>query len=167
MQRRSWMAALTSVALAWSPSRAEDPAPAPRADKSAPANQAPASIRRTVALNLNLTGLNYESTVTIKPGNPACRFEPVTIPVKYRNRPIQVKPIEVEVFSADRDCSMVITLNEGGQPPKTMRRTFRVEPADPAKPGPQVYDCYLTGLTTKAPAAVAAKDAGKPAPTRK
>ena len=161
MQRRSWMAALTTVALVGSATWAEGQAPT-QAAEVAPAAPTPRSgdklpsVKRKVALNLHLAGLKYQSVVTVKPGNAACRFAPITVPIRNIERPTATDPIEVEVLTADRNCSLVITIAEGGQPPHTIRRNFQIEPADPAKPTPQVFDCYLSGVA-KNPTAIARK----------
>ena len=158
MQRRSWMAALTLVALAGAVALGGDEPASTKADAG------PASVKRTVALTIRFSGLRARGKVEVKPANAGCRFKPVVQPVD-QNVPIQLKPIDVEVFSADRDCSLVITLKEPGQPDKVVRRHFRVEPEVAGADGkvkPQVFDCFLSAVPTKDVAAIAAKPAGEP-----
>ena len=160
MQRRSWMAALTLAALVGAPAGADATARAKPGDEIAATRQAdePASIKRKVALNLKFSGLLYPGEVVIKPANAGCRFQPITRPVR-RNDLVPIEPIEVETFSADRTCSLVITLKEPGQPDKTMRRTFQFEATEPAK-GPQVFECMLSAMPKTPTATVAEKTTG-------
>lgn len=134
MQRRSWMAALTLAALAGAfigpASRAEEPTP----------------IKQTVAMSLDLSGLKYPGEVVIKPGSPGCRFKPITQAIT-KNNTTELKPFEVEVFSADRDCAFLITLKEPGQPDKTYRRHVRIVPPTPGKVVAQRFDCSLSATS--------------------
>jgi hypothetical protein len=148
MQRRSWMAALTLAAMAGAltgPSiGAEGPTP----------------IKQKVAINLRLSGLRYPGEVAVKPGGPGCRFKPFTQAIKNNNL-TPLDPFEVEVFSADRDFSVVITLREPGQPDKTIRRIFRVDAPSAGQPAVKPFECLLTANSLSQPATVAEKPAGE------
>jgi len=145
MQGRSWMAALTLVAasagaLAPSTSRAGDPTP----------------IRQKVKLTLRLDGIVADKGVelVIKPGHPGCRFKPITRPIKGDGKIDDIPPIEVETFSADRDCSFAITLKEPGQPEKTVRRNIQLVPAAE----PQALMCYVSSKSLSAAPVVGKAD---------
>ena len=141
MQGRSWMAALTLVAasvgaLALSTARAGDPTP----------------IKQKVKLFLRLDGIVAEegAELIIKPGHPGCRFKPITRQVKKGIFKVEdIPPIDVECFSADRDCSFAITLKEPGQAEKTVRRNIQIVPADE----PQALTCYVSSKSLSAPVA--------------
>ncbi|WP_435019304.1 hypothetical protein TA3x_001223 [Tundrisphaera sp. TA3] len=166
MQRRSWMAALTLAALAGIPAGADETAQAKTGIEPASARPAhePGSIKRKVSLNLRFSGLLYPGEVVIKPGNAGCRFQPITLPVRV-NGPVPMDPIEIETFSADRTCSLVITLKEPRQPDKTMRRTFQFEATEPAK-GPQVFECMLSAMPKTPAATVAERTTGATRPKK-
>jgi hypothetical protein len=148
MQGRSWMAALTLVtAMAGgfaSRALADEPNP----------------IRRKVALTLKFEGLSPQGgEVEIKPGNAACRFESIKFQTKGHPRSstdgrINLDPIDVETFSADRDCSFAITLKEPGLPEKKVRRILRITPTPDGKPAPpQLLTCFISSTSLNPPVA--------------
>ena len=89
--------------------------------------------------------------MVIKPGHPGCRFKPITRQIKGDCQIVDIPPIEVETFSADRDCSFAITLKEPGQPEKTVRRNLQIVPAAE----PQALTCYVSSKSLSAPVAKA------------
>ena len=107
MQGRSWTAALTlglAMAGAFAATTLAD---------------GPAATKRKVALTLKFDGLSPQGgEVEIKPGNAGCKFETIKFQTKGHPRAtldgrINLDPIEVETFTADRDCSFAITLKAG------------------------------------------------------
>jgi hypothetical protein len=128
----------------------------------------PPAVKQKVSLSLRLDGLSAAGgEIEIKPGHAGCRFETIKFQTKSHPKMIDGKivldPIEVETFSADRDCSFAITLKEAGQPDKTVKRTLRIVPPTEGKPAkPQDLTCYITSNSLRPPA-MAAKPSGKPA----
>lgn len=146
MQRRSWMAALTLATLAGAFT-----GPSTGAEE-------PTSVKQTVAMKLYLSGLKYPGEIVIKPGSPGSRFKPFTQAIKNNDR-TDIKPFEVEVFSADRDCAFLITLKEPGQPDKTFRRHVRIVPPGAAKSSGQEFVCSLSASSFGQAATIAEKTA--------
>ena len=147
MQGRSWMAAgmIAAVTLGgW--------ASATRAGQ-------PASVKQKVKLSVHIAGTTPNSgvEVVIKPAHPACKFKPITCPVKQDGMLQDIPPIEVETLSADRDCSFAIVLKEPGQPEKTFRRSLQLNPPTATNADkPQALMCYISSRL------VASKVEGKP-----
>ena len=142
MQGRSWTAALT-LGLAMLGAFASQTL----ADE-------PISAKRKVALSLKFDGLSPQGgEVEIKPGNAGCKFETIKFQTKGHPRAssdgrINLDPIEVQIFSADRDCSFAITLKEPGLPDKTVRRVLTIIPATDAKqPTPQTMTCFISSTS--------------------
>ena len=86
----------------------------------------------TVWLQLQVTGLPAEKCrVDIRPGHPACTFEPMALELKGQGRDstVYLKPLPVQVTSigADHDCTFAITIREPGQPARTYRRGLCLE----------------------------------------
>ncbi len=146
MQGRSWMAALTLVAASAgalapiSSARAGDPTP----------------IKQKVKLTLRLDGIVADKGVelVIKPGHPGCRFKPITRLIKGDGTIADIPPIEVETFSADRDCSFAITLKEPGQPEKTVRRNIQIV----SEAESQSLTCYVSSRSLSAAPVVGKAD---------
>jgi hypothetical protein len=155
------LAAGTWIAPA-SPCFADDkkPAPAPKAEK--PAEDAkkpekPADDERTrktdanakgeaVELRLVIGGLgNSGCDVEVKPGNAGCRFKKQTSHVSSDGK-LTLLFRDVEIRSADRNCSFAITMRESGQTPKTVHRGFRMvsASADSPRSGPRVFTCFMS-----------------------
>jgi hypothetical protein len=142
MQGRSWTAALT-LALAMAGAFASET----RAD-------GPISAKRKVALSLKFDGLSPQGgEVEIKPGNAGCKFETIKFQTKGHPRAssdgrINLDPIDVEILTADRDCSFAITLKEPGLPDKTVRRVLRITPPSESKPNePQPMTCFISSTS--------------------
>ena len=148
MQGRSWMAVglLTAVTLGtWA--------------SVAPAGQ-PAPVKQKVQLSIHIAGTTANSgvEVLIKPAHPACKFKPITCPVKKDGMLPEIPPIDVETLSADRDCTFAIVLKEPGQPEKTFRRSFQLNaPTAGTGEKPQALMCYISSRM------VASKLSGTPA----
>lgn len=154
MPRRSRMAVLaiaaglSTLALATRSVQADDPPP-----------------RNTVALQLLIAGLSPgESTIEIKPGHQACKFDAVTrtIAAGSGGGMLRLEPIRIEAESlgADRDCSFAITIREPGQEPRTFRRGIRLagsEPGTEASAPVQTLKLYLS-----VPAIAAREPSGRP-----
>lgn len=113
--------------------------------------------RNVISLQVLISGLTSgESTIEIKPGHPACKFEPVTKTIASGNGGLlRLEPIAIEAESlgADRDCSFAITIREPGQEPQTFRRGIRLAPGDPT-PGAalpaQTLKLYLSAPSVAA-----------------
>ena len=135
MQVRSWMAAgvLAAVTLGgW--------ASGVRAGQ-------PVAVKQKVNLSIHIAGTtpNAGVEVIIKPAHPACKFKPITCPVKQDGMLQDIPPIEVETLSADRDCTFAIVLKEPGQPEKTFRRSLQLNPPSAATGDkPQALMCYIS-----------------------
>ena len=130
MQGWSWMAALTLVVAstgAFAPSSTVAAEPTPTKQK--------------VKLVLRLDGVVVRAgtEITVKPGNPGCRFKVVTKPVKEEDF---VELIDVETVNADRDCSFAITVKEPGQP-RQDHPTEHPGRADRQRQGPRHPDLLL------------------------
>ncbi len=129
----------------------------------------PTPVKQKVLLKVRVDGTSPYTGVelVIKPGHPACRFKPITHPVKGDGDQ-DILPIDVETLSADRDCSFAIVLKEPGQPDKIFRRSLQITPATEATAGkPQVLQCYLSSraITAKAAGTLSTKPvAAKPTP---
>jgi hypothetical protein len=81
---------------------------------------------QSVQLNLVIAGLGREGCdVDIKPGNRGCRFQPVSRHISSQGK-ATLALRDIELRSADRNCTFAITVRESGQAPKTIYRGFRV-----------------------------------------
>jgi hypothetical protein len=122
MPGRSWMAALTLAA-------GLVPGLTTAAEPAASAEPKPAATQ-SVKLELQIAGLGAKGCdVAIKPGHPGCRFKTVTKHVDLTGSGWGILSVElkdVEILSADRDCTFAITIEEPGQPVRTTRRGLRV-----------------------------------------
>jgi hypothetical protein len=104
-------------------------------DESAEESTPPSKGARTVKLKLVIGGLGADGCdVEVKPGNPACRFKKQTGHVGS-DGVLKLEFKNVEVRSADRNCTFAITMREAGQPPKTVQRGFRMVPSAADSPG--------------------------------
>ncbi len=123
----------------------------------------PPSVKQKIKLQIRLDGISSNSEVVIKPGHPACRFKPIVYSVKEDGDIRDIPPIDVETFSADRDCSFAIVLKEPGQPDKVFRRSLQINaPTEATRGKPQFFLCYISskGVFDKAglaPSPVATK----------
>lgn len=147
MRSRSWMAALslvTGLALAGTPSRAEEQAP----------------VRSTINLQLQINGLSADGTVVeIKPGHPGCQFDEIKKTIRHAGTIVRLAEIAIDAEStgADGQCSFLITIKEPGQPPKEFRRGVRLAAKHDEHKSveSQTLKIYLTAPS------VAARDSGK------
>ncbi len=129
----------------------------------------PTSVKQKVTLKIRIDGVKSDggAEVVIQPGHPASRFKPITYPVRRDGVIPDTLPIDVETFSADRDCSFAIVLKEPGQPDKVFRRSLRIVPSPEATPGkPQVLECSLSqrDISSKAYPIASKRVASKPTP---
>jgi hypothetical protein len=135
------MAALTLAAgICPTSSLADDP-PAPKS--STPAPSTPDVKPQSVRLDVWIRGLTKDGCdVEIKPGGAGCKFQPQTHHVGIDGK-LNVEMKDVEVRSADRDCTFAITIREPGQPVRTMFRGLRIS-ATPEKGSSPLLTCYLS-----------------------
>lgn len=131
MRSRSWMAALTLVACSLGIAGAAD---------------APA--RKTVVLQMQISGLTNNTVIDIRPAHPGCSFKPArkrVVNVRTSKTIVIEHPVEVTSTAADRDCTFAITISEPGCDPKTVRRGVQLAAADAEKgDGPQTFKIFLT-----------------------
>lgn len=122
-----------------------------KADKPA---AKPSKIVNHVRLELRVSGMSDNGCqIEIKPGHPACRFQPITYRTKVHKESITLPPLVVETSSADRNCSFDITIREKDQPAKTAHRSVRLTPAAEDEPVPvKRLTCYLTAPSLAAKA---------------
>jgi hypothetical protein len=106
------------------PAPAKAKAPGPNA---AEAKAAPGAC--LVQVDLSIAGLTSKGCdVEVKPAYPGCTFRPVTRHVdKDGHALVELKDVRTE--SADRDCTLAITVREPGQPARTVHRGLRLNPA--------------------------------------
>jgi hypothetical protein len=107
-----------------------------------------AAVVNKVTLFLAITGLGPDGCeVEVKPGHPACAFEPVAKKVKSAGNErgeLTLSAMTVKSSSPDRDCLFTITVKEPGQPPRVVKRGIRlVAPKDGAATPEQTFKCYL------------------------
>jgi hypothetical protein len=118
----------------------------------------PGPFKQKVKLSVQVEGVTSEGgEIVIKPGHPGSKFKTITKPVRRQTDLISIdEPIEVETYSADRDCSIAIILKEPGQPDKIFRRSLQLVPAPTGKAAkPQTLVCYLnSNALSPAPAAM-------------
>jgi len=171
MRARSWMAALALIAgtliavgravpaLVSSPTQDQGQAqdakkPEPRSQTTNP--NPPDSRIPAVQLNLVIAGLSREGCdIEVKPGNASCKFNALNergaagrqhVSSEGRAK-LQLR--DVELRSADRTCTVAITVREPGQPVKTIYRGFRLA-ARPDAAGSStttavpIFTCYLS-----------------------
>lgn len=112
---------------------------------------APAPVKNTIQLQLQITGLASGGCVLkVAPGHASCRFKTYEARVEGnggRDGMIRLAPIKLDVESsaADRDCSFAITITEPGQPARTYHRGLRLESqTSTAKVPTQRVNLYLT-----------------------
>ncbi len=137
MQGRSWMAALTLAAgLFPTASLADDPQP--------PKTNATAEVKpQVVRLDLWIRGLGKDGCdVDVKAAHPGCKFQPVTRHVSPEGK-LTLELKDVEILSADRDCTFAITIREPGQGERTMFRGLRIKAAA-EKNQLAILTCYLS-----------------------
>src|SRR4051794_19488651 len=130
MPSRSWMAALSVASvLALTPgsSRADD------------------AVTNRVQLNLHIVGLGPAGCeVEVRPAHPGSQFPRVLRRVGSSAETARFT-LDARSISADRDCTVAITVREPGLPPRTYRRGVRLTPPLPGQPLPvQSLSFHLT-----------------------
>lgn len=136
MQGRSWMACGMLAVGSWlalvSTTPAADPAPGRAASNK-------------LLLQIRVAGIGTSGCdLEIKPAHAGCSFKPIKMHVA-RGVKVEIPAFEVKSSSADRDCTVAITVSEPGQAPRTIRRGLRLAAPQPGKPAPvQTLVCYLS-----------------------
>jgi len=153
MQGRSWMAALTVVAGIMLPHSL------PRTASAEGKTAEKSTQRSQVVLNLAILGLSSQGChVEIKPANTGSRFTPIRQHVSAQGtQKIHLK--DVSTSSADRECSIAITIHEPGQRMRTVRRGLRL--AAPESGTASVLECFIPS-----PSELARNEIGKETQTR-
>jgi hypothetical protein len=148
MASRSWMAAwfLAASLLAATRVDADDraPATAPPAPATKPAAKAdaPATGSNAVTIDLRIAGLTARGCeVEVKPAYPGCAFTPQTKAIDKTGLAL-VNLVDVRSVSADRDCTVAVTIREPGQAVRTVYRGLRLSPAGPNAKA-QMLPCFL------------------------
>jgi hypothetical protein len=124
-------------------------------DSTSPAdkNKPSGSHLPTMQLNLRIAGLGTQGCdVEVKPANPSCKFRPSPSKHVSSDGYATIELREVELRSADKTCTVAITVREPGQPPQTIYRGFRL--GSSKTPTAQSFTCFissrLAGVETKA-----------------
>jgi len=153
MQGRSWMAALTVVAGIMIPQSL------PRTASAEGKNAEKPTQRSQVVLKLRILGLNREGcNVEIKPANTGSKFSTIRQHVPAQGvQDFHIK--DVSTSSADRECSIAITIQEPGQRMRTVRRGLRL--AAPESGTASVLECFIPS-----PSELARNEIGKETQTR-
>jgi len=138
------MAALTLAAgILPSAARADDPPETTTRETPPPAAAAAPAPTYKVRLALSVAGLTSRGCdVEVKPAHPGCTFKPLVEHIG----PDGVASLllkDVRTVSADRDCSLAITIREEGLPPRTTYRGLRLSTRY-ASTSPQVLTCILS-----------------------
>jgi hypothetical protein len=149
MQGWSRMAALTLVAastfVATVSSRetlaGDEPA------KAQPTAQGKVNVKLVIS---GLKASDFE--VEVKPGNGACSFKTQTTKIAGNAESyveVKLNALDVITTSADRECSLAITIKEAGQVDRFARRGFRLSSSPSTKAQAMTYYLNSTALASK------------------
>jgi hypothetical protein len=135
-----------------SAAKATPPKEVPKSEASAEKSKRSGSLVPSIQINLRIAGLGNEGCdVDVKPANPSCKFRPSSSKHVAPDGYAMIELRDVELRSADKTCTVAITVREQGQPPQTIYRGFR-----PGAPKPGIvpnYTCFissrLAGVETK------------------
>jgi hypothetical protein len=134
--------------------KATTPKEEPKSESLPEKSQRSGSQLPTIQLKLAIAGLSAQGCdVEVKPANRSCKFRPSPSMHVSSGGYATIELRDVELRSADKTCSVAITVREQGQSPQTIYRGFRV---GSSKSGTvPTFTCFissrLAGVETKTP----------------